>query len=30
MKELIDKLYQTQALDTEELIFLIAGRNRDP
>lgn len=29
MKELIDKLYQTQALDTEELIFLIAGRNRD-
>lgn len=29
MKELIDKLYQTQALDKEELIFLIAGRNRD-
>lgn len=28
MKELIDKLYQTQALDKEELIFLIAGRNR--
>lgn len=29
MKELIDKLYQTQALDKEKLIFLIAGRNRD-
>lgn len=29
MKELIDKLYQTQALDKEELIFLIAGRNRE-
>ena len=29
MKELIDKLYQTQALDKEELFFLIAGRNRE-
>ena len=29
MRELIDKLYQTQVLDREELIFLISERSRE-